>query len=189
MELINNGAKSVFTGHVQLIKEAYVLTADRMTRIESTGLVEAEGHIVGTWLKPTGEKTTATGEEARYNPQTQTTELWKDARLMHWESASDPQPLVVTAERFIAHHDEHSLEAQNDVTIRRAGMFESHSDAAKYLQNEEVIHLWGERKTTIQVVDAQGSGNFLSDRAQLYLSPRRARLIDQVTGHLIPASR
>ena len=189
LELINNGALSVFTGHVQLTQVPYVLTADRMTRLEASGLVEAEGHIIGTWLKSTGEKTTAIGEQARFDPRTQTTELWQNAKLTHWESATDAIPMVVTAERFIAHHDEQSLEAQKNVTILRAGMFESHSDAAIYLQNDQLIRLWGDRQTTIQFQDPQGSGHFLCDRAQLYLSPRRARLIDHVTGQLFPAHR
>src|SRR5271165_6886750 len=62
LELVDNGAKSVFTGHVTLTRAPYVLTADRMVRTKTTGLVVADGHILGTWLKESGEKTTAVGE-------------------------------------------------------------------------------------------------------------------------------
>src|SRR5271170_6278921 len=48
MELVDNGAQSVFTGHVVLTRAPYVLTAQRMTRVQATGIVEAHGHIVGT---------------------------------------------------------------------------------------------------------------------------------------------
>ena len=186
LELVDNGSKSVFTGHVTLTRSPYVLTADRMVRTKATGIVEAEGHIVGTWLKTSGEKTTAIGERGRYNPQADTTELWKHARLTHWETVKDTAPLTVTADKFVAHHDQQVLLAEHHVIIRHGTTFESHSDEAKYDQQQQVIHLWGEHRTSLQWVDAQGSGHFLSDRALLYVSPKRARLIDNVTGHVIP---
>ena len=54
MELINQGSKAVFTGHVLLEKPGYRLRANRMTRTEKTGLVEAEGKIHGSWDNPQG---------------------------------------------------------------------------------------------------------------------------------------
>ena len=189
MELIDNGAQTVFTGHVVLQQSPYVMTADRMTRLRDTGIVEADGHIVGTWLKPTGEKTVAVGDRARYNPQAQTTELWKAPRLTHWDTAKDPTPMVATAERFIAHHDSQMLFGKKNVVIRRGTDFESRSDEAQFDQTAQVIHLWGKRRTELAWNDTQGSGRFFSDRALLYLSPRRARLMDHVTGHVIPAPR
>jgi lipopolysaccharide export system protein LptA len=189
MELFDNGTKTVFTGHVVLERSPYVMTADRMTRYQATGIVEAENHVVGTWIKPTGEMTKAVGGRARYDPQAQTTDLWETPSLTHWDTAKDPTPLVVTAERFIAHHDTQMLFAKEDVTIRRGTVFQTHSDQAQFDQKMQVIHLWGSHKTAIQWEDAQGSGHFLSERALLYLSPKRARLMDNVTGHVIPSPR
>jgi lipopolysaccharide assembly outer membrane protein LptD (OstA) len=123
MELIDNASRTVFTGNVVLKSESYVLNADKMTRYRTTGIVEAEGHVVGTWTKPTGEKTKATGDYARYNPQTEIAELWGDPG----------------------------------------------------------------RQITLDWQDRRGSGRFVSDRALVNVSPRRARLIDRVRGHVIPA--
>src|SRR5436190_24189136 len=64
LELIDNGSKTVFTGHVLLEQAPYVLKADRMTRYQSNGLVEGEGHVHGTWINPAGGKTEARGEHA-----------------------------------------------------------------------------------------------------------------------------
>src|SRR4051812_11012292 len=57
MEILNNGARTVFSGHVILEKQSYRLTANRMTREQSTGLVQAEGNVIGTWVNLSGEKT------------------------------------------------------------------------------------------------------------------------------------
>jgi len=189
LELVQNGAESIFTGHVVLTRTPYVLNADRMARVQATGVVEAQGHIVGTWVQSTGEKTVAVGERARYAPQQQTVELWEGARLTHWESLKDADPLVVTAGRFIAHLDAQILDAQKDVVIRRGTSYVSHSDQAKYEQPAGVLHLWGSRPIAVEFADAQGSGHFISERGLLYLSPRKVRLIDDVTGQIIPAPR
>ena len=150
--------------------------------------MDADGHIIGTWVKPTGEKTVATGGKARYRPREQTTELWDFPRLTHWDTIQDTAPMVVTAERFIAHHDTQMLFARQKVTIQRGNDFKSQSDEAQFDQKLRVIHLWGKRQTVIDWKDRQGSGHFLSDRALLFMSPKRARLIDHVTGHVIPGA-
>ena len=76
MDLIDNGHQSVFIGHVLLQKTAYELKADRMTRAQATGLVEASGHIKGTWHNPAGGTLIAEGDKAKYDPATQTAQLW-----------------------------------------------------------------------------------------------------------------
>src|SRR5438552_619671 len=85
LEILNNGAKTVFTGHVILKQVPYVLLADRMVQTKATGIVEAAGHIHGTWTGPSGEKIVATGTHARYTPAAKSIELWDDARLTRWE--------------------------------------------------------------------------------------------------------
>jgi hypothetical protein len=122
MEIIHNGSKTIFTGHVLLEKPPYVLKAHRMTRTQDVGLVEAEGRVVGTWRDPAGGRLEALGDRARYDPQSDTAELWTD--LPH-----------------------------------------------------RVVMNWK---------DAKGSGHFLSDRAFLFVTPKRVRLIDHVTGHIVP---
>jgi lipopolysaccharide transport protein LptA len=187
MELINNGERTVFSGHVVLTRTPYVLTADKMTRYKD-GIVEGEGHIVGSWSQDKGEKTQATGQQARYNPQAQTTELWGHPKLSHWESASDTAPLEVTTQRFIVYHDKRQLHAVDDVKIRRADTFLAQSDRAQFDETTKILSLWcqGQNQTVIDFKDPKGSGHFLSDRARLYVSPKRAQLLDRVTGHIIP---
>lgn len=187
VEVVNNGVQTIFTGHVVLTRKPYMLLADRMTRLKETGVVDAEGHVTGTWLQPSGEKLEASGSKAKYDPVAQTTELWEDAKLTRWETAKDTAPLVVTAQRFIAHIDQQVLLAEHQVHISRAHEFWAQSDEAKYEQRPQVLHLWGEHRTILNMDEARGSGNFLCDRALLFLSPRRVRLLDRVKGHVIPA--
>lgn len=122
MELIHNGEQTIFTGHVILERTPYTLKADRMTRYQSTGLADAEGKVVGTWVKPKGEAATTQGDYARYNPQTEMAELWA-----------------------------------------KPG-----------------------RQITVDWKDAQGTAHFQGDRGVLFLASKRVRLIDRVTGHVIP---
>src|ERR1035438_9078044 len=65
-EAVDNGAQSIFTGHVVLTRSPYVLHADRMVRAKATEVVEANGHIQAVWIRPTGEKIIAVGGRARY---------------------------------------------------------------------------------------------------------------------------
>jgi lipopolysaccharide export system protein LptA len=90
MELINQGSKAVFTGHVILEKPGYELRANRMTRTEKTGLVEAEGKIHGIWNNPDGGKLEAFGDHGRYDPQTDIAELWTNPSkqvAVNWKDA------------------------------------------------------------------------------------------------------
>src|SRR5579864_7779438 len=61
LELLDNGARSVFTGHVVLKQDPYLLLADRMIQTKATGIVDAYGHIQGTWITDKGEKVLAEG--------------------------------------------------------------------------------------------------------------------------------
>src|SRR5262249_23343769 len=116
MELINNGGKAVFTGHVVLDRPPYQLKAKKMTRTENNGLVEAEGRIIGTWKGEAGAQLQAQGDHGRYDPATQIAELWTDP-------------------------------------------------------NKQVAVNWK---------DERGRGDFLSDRAVMFVSSRTVRLVDHV---------
>ncbi len=76
LELQNNSAVAIFRGHVVLTQDAYQVHADRMVRTKATSLVNATGHVVGTWISAKGEKLRVEGEEARYQPQTEIVEIW-----------------------------------------------------------------------------------------------------------------
>jgi lipopolysaccharide export system protein LptA len=125
LELLENGGKTVFTGHVLLERPPYVLKANQMTRYQNTGLVEAQGRIVGTWINEAGEKTEAQGEFGRYDPAAQTAELWTKPNAQ----------ILVTSQ------------------------------------------------------NAKGTSRFTSDRAKLDLAQKRVRMIDNVQGHIVPASQ
>lgn len=185
LELHDNGAKTVFRGHVVLTQEPYILTANRMERVRDTEVVNAFGNIKGTWISEKGEKMVATGERGRYNPKEETIELWDRPKLTRWETAKDTAPVVVTADYFIAYKNEKMLLAKKDVHMTQDRM-SAKSHFAKYDQNEQMLHLWGPGQVEIHVEDNKSQGDFLSDRARLSLSPKGARLMDRVTGHVIP---
>src|ERR1700722_19931320 len=66
LELQNNGEQTIFTGHVILTQDPYKIHADRMVRTKATEIIDADGHVVGTWVSPKGEKVRVLGEKARY---------------------------------------------------------------------------------------------------------------------------
>ena len=54
LEMLDNGARSIFRGHVELKQDPYLLLSDRMERIKETGVVVAKGHVHGSWAGPKG---------------------------------------------------------------------------------------------------------------------------------------
>jgi lipopolysaccharide transport protein LptA len=125
MEILQNGQRTVFIGHVVLEKTTSKLTANRMTRF-SDGHVEADGRIVTTWVNPDQSGSVeARGAYARYDPASESAQLWNKPN----------------------------------------------------------------KKISVKWQDKQGSGFFEGDRGVLEFSPKRARLVGQVTGHIIPATR
>jgi lipopolysaccharide transport protein LptA len=187
LELLDNGARSVFTGHVVLKQDPYLLLADRMIQTKATGIVDAYGHIHGTWITDKGEKVLAEGAQARYIPSEQTTELWGRPRLTRWETALDTAPVTITAVRFIARQKENAMWAIDRVYMRQGTGVWAKSDEAKYDQNAEVIHLWGKKhRTHVYWSDTKGIADFESDRGWLCLAPKKARLMDRVHGHITP---
>jgi lipopolysaccharide export system protein LptA len=189
MELLNNGAMTIFSGHVVLERPPYVLKADRMTREKTSGVVQSQGHIVGTWTQENGQKTVAEGSRASYVPGTETTELWGNPRVRHWDNAADMTPLEVTADRFIAQQREQMLYAKTNVWIRRGTQVQARSEEGQLDQAQQVVQLTGRTPVQIDWADAQGTAHFTGERAVLYLSPRHARLMDNVKGHIVPAPR
>jgi lipopolysaccharide export system protein LptA len=125
MELIDNGKTTVFHGHVVLDRPPYKLRANKMTRFQDSEIVDVEGNVIITGVSPEGEQTEARGQFGRYNPATDTADLW-----------TRPQ--------------------------------------------EKVMVKWE---------DAGGQGQFFSEKARVYISQKRARLMNAVTGHIIPAPR
>jgi len=76
LELQNNGEVTIFRGHVVLKQDPYQVQADRMVRTKATEVVDADGHVAGTWVSAKGEKVRVAGEAARYEPSVHTVEVW-----------------------------------------------------------------------------------------------------------------
>jgi lipopolysaccharide transport protein LptA len=122
LELQNNGELTIFTGHVILTQDPYEVHSDRMVRTKATGIVTADGHVIGTWISPKKEKVRVKGDQARYDPVAQTVEIW------------------------------------------------------------------GKSRVHVQLDGEKGKGTFHGDRGWIFTQqPGRAKLIGQVTGHVIPA--
>jgi lipopolysaccharide transport protein LptA len=81
LEMQNNGERTIFSGHVVLTQVPYQVRADQMIRTKATGIVDAAGRVVGTWVSPKGENVRVEGEKARYNPSTETVEVWGDHQV------------------------------------------------------------------------------------------------------------
>jgi len=76
LELQNNGALTIFQGHVVLTQGPYEVRSDRIVRTKADGRVDARGHVVGSWVSPKKEKVRIVSEEAAYDPSKETVELW-----------------------------------------------------------------------------------------------------------------
>src|ERR1700687_31688 len=68
LELQNNGEITIFSGHVVIKQDPYEVRSDRMVRTKVTGVVNAVGHVIGTWISPKKERVRVEGEQARYFP-------------------------------------------------------------------------------------------------------------------------
>ncbi len=88
LEIQDHGERTIFTGHVRLKDDPYHFNADRMVRTKSDGVVDASGHLHGTWRRSpdkTGEAWAAVG---RYSPSKKLVELWGKERVkVRWEDA------------------------------------------------------------------------------------------------------
>lgn len=186
LEIEDNGARTVFTGHVVLRDPPYVLRADQMVQMKKTGIVDAQGHVEGTWISDTGEKLVGIGRNGQYRPDERTTELWGDARLTRWETAVDTNPVVVTADRFVAHEEQHEVLAHSHVHMTQGPNKWSISDEARLDQQTSTVHLWGSHQVLVHWRDNKGISDFYGDRGTLILQPKQAQLIDHVHGHVIP---
>jgi lipopolysaccharide transport protein LptA len=184
LQILNSGATTVFKGNVVLTQDVYVLKADRMTQSKATKIVEAHGRVHGTWLPESGEKVVATGRQARYTPSTKITELWGKAKLTRWETLKDTQPVVISAHKFTAYEADNVVYARDRVRITQGKTLWATSDEAKYDQTAETVELWGPSRVAIHWEDARGIADFESDRARVWVSERRGRLIDQVKGRV-----
>jgi len=188
LEIMDNGAKTFFRGHVILKQDPYLLHADQMVRTKATSIVEAEGNLDGTWISEKGEKIKAYGQKGRYTTTPQVTDLWEKAQLIRWENVSDTAPVHIVAEHFTAHHVEREFYAEGHVVITQAPKFLSRSAEANYDQKIQTIHLYGPDRVFVHVEDVKGSGDFTGDEGWATLAPKTARMTGHVQGHIIPSS-
>ena len=123
LHLQKGGEETLFKGNALLKQVEQWIKADEIVRYRLTGITEARGHVRGTWFSPQGEKVIGTGELARYNPLTQTTDLWTKrgvATLTRWETVQDTQPVVIQALHFTAKQSENVMLAHGQVVITPA---------------------------------------------------------------------
>jgi lipopolysaccharide export system protein LptA len=61
-------------------------------------------------------------------------------------------------------------------------------DRGRYDPNTEVAELWTKPsgKVTVDWKDTKGSARFFSERAEFRAAERKVRLVNRVTGHIIP---
>ena len=82
LEIQDNGARSVFAGHVVLKQADSVMYADRMTRVGEKGPVEATGRVVRGFSKgEKGETIEVLGTRARYEPESRKVFVWGKPRV------------------------------------------------------------------------------------------------------------
>jgi lipopolysaccharide transport protein LptA len=187
LELQDNGARTIFRGHVVLNQAPYTLKADQMIQTRATQIVEATGHITATWIRETGEKLVATGRRGRYNPVTRVTELWEKPVLTRWETAVDTMPVVLSARKFTARETEEVVLASSNVYVRQGTRMWGKADEAKYVRGEGRVYFWGrKRPASIHYQDVQGMTDFTSWEGWINLDPKKARLSREVRGHVVP---
>jgi lipopolysaccharide export system protein LptA len=188
LEIRHNGEETFFRGHVVLTDTPYVLNADRMLRVKTTGIVTAGGHLEGAWLSEKGEKINASGNEGRYEPQPPRTELWGGKpELVRWETAADTTPVHITADRFIAEHEARQFYALGHVVITQKPKVLSRSDKARYDQKAQTIHLYGPTRVFVHISDAKGVGEFTAEKGWVTLAPKTAHMAGHVLGHIDPS--
>ncbi len=186
LEMIDNGAKTFFKGHVVLKQEPYRLLADRMVQTKATQVVQAFGHIRGTWTAATGEKMLAVGDHATYSPAQQLTDLWGHAKVTRWENAVDTNPVVALADHFTASELDHTVLAHQRVWISQGKGLSIQADEARYVQADQIIYFSGEKPVAVHYEGVKQNADFVSRKAQMSLSPKKARLIENVQGHVVP---
>jgi lipopolysaccharide export system protein LptA len=123
LHLKKGGQETLFKGNALLKQLEQWIKADEITRYRLTGIAEAHGHVRGTWFSPQGEKIIGTGDQARYVPLTQTTDLWSrkgPATLTRWETVRDTAPVVMQALHFTAKQQENVMLAHDQVVINQA---------------------------------------------------------------------
>lgn len=81
LEIHDNGQQSIFTGHVVLTQDPYVIRADRMVQRQADKLVTADGHIQARWESPKGEKAIVTAAHGRYDQKAGIVQLWGPSRV------------------------------------------------------------------------------------------------------------
>ena len=186
LEMQDNGARTVFTGHVVLRDPPYVLRADRMVQTKKTGIVDTYGHVEGTWISETGEKLVAIGRDGEYRPAEKTTELWGECQA---DAMGDGRgyhslcgytivllPMKIRMEVLARHHVHMSQGPDKWAT----------SDEARLDRSTSTLYLWGSHQVLVHWQDAKGVSDFYGDHGTLVLHPKKAQLIDHVHGHVIP---
>ena len=190
LELKDNGERTIFRGNVVLAQPPYTLLADEMVQTRATEIVDAKGHIRATWLRETGEKIVATGRRGRYNPAKKITELWNQATVTRWETAVDTMPVKLSADRFTALETEDVVWASSNVFVRQGTRMWAKADEAKLVRAEERVYFWGrKRPARIHYEDAQGMTDFNSWDGWISMNPKRARLMREVKGHVVPRKK
>lgn len=187
LEIQDNGKITIFKGHVILQQAPFSLKADRMIRIRDTGVVNADGNLLGAWVSVKSERVQATGSFATYTPKAETIELWGNPKLTRWETPKDPSPVTVKADRFVAHQDSKTIRAMGHVEIEQASRLLSKSDEALLDQNNEVLELSGETPIRLSIRDSRGNADIKGDKGWVWMHPKKARLSGRVSGRVIPA--
>jgi lipopolysaccharide assembly outer membrane protein LptD (OstA) len=106
--------------------------------------------------------------------------------MTRWETAVDTMPVIVTADRFVAHENEHEVLAHNNVHIAQGPNKWAASDEARFDQTASTLFLWGTRPVFVHWADLKGISDFHGDKGTVTLKPKQARLMNHVQGHIIP---
>ncbi len=170
LEMHDSGAKTFFMGHVVLTDPPYVLQADRMIQTRSTGVVDAKGHIVATWLSLAGERTVAEGTDAQYRPKEKVVELWGGPKITRWETSADTAPPTIIADRFVGRQIANEVPSKSPALLNQGTSSSTVLDAhghvvatwfgpagektigegteGQYRVEDKVVELWGNPKIT-----------------------------------------
>jgi len=107
----------------------------------------------------------------------------------------DRPPYKLRAKRMTRTEETGLVEAEGRVTGTWKGdngaKLETNGDFAQYNPGTQIAELWTKpgKQVTVKWNDERGSGNFFGDKAQLFVESKTVRLVDHVTGHIVPAPK
>jgi lipopolysaccharide export system protein LptA len=184
MEIKKSGEKTIVKGNAKIVRSSNTVTSDKMTYYKNNSNVDASGNVVFFVNNEDGSIIKATSEEAVYNTNDSSGQLWGGRPTIEYNLKNSTDTMYLYADKLYVDNDFEYADAEGNVEIvSSSGTIISENALLDKKANTLFMHK-NKKKPQINAYQNDKKAEFKADEISLFYNEKTVKMNKNVEGKI-----